>query len=87
MTLGAPLPTGPVLQSFVIEAILTAILIFVILNVSTGAAEKGITVGMAVGSVIGLEAMFAGPISGAFVTTFGRELKPGVTKCALSMHK
>jgi aquaporin NIP len=37
----------------------------VILSVSTGAAEKGITAGIAVGAVIGLEAMFAGPICGA----------------------
>ena len=53
------------MQSFVLEWILTAILMFVILNVSTGAAEKGITAGIAVGAVIGLEAMFAGPICGA----------------------
>jgi aquaporin Z len=38
---------------------------FVILNVSTGAKEKGITAGIAIGSVIALEALFAGPISGA----------------------
>jgi hypothetical protein len=48
------------MQSFVFELILTAILMFVILNISTGAAEKGITAGIAVGTVIGLEAMFAG---------------------------
>jgi aquaporin Z len=40
-------------------------LMFVILGVSTGAREKGITAGIVVGAVIGLEAMFAGPISGA----------------------
>ena len=38
---------------------------FVILSVSTGAREKGITAGIAVGAVIALEAMFAGPICGA----------------------
>jgi aquaporin NIP len=37
----------------------------VILNVSTGAKEKGITAGIAVGAGIALEAMFAGPICGA----------------------
>ena len=37
----------------------------VILSVSTGAKEKGITAGIAVGAVILLEALFAGPISGA----------------------
>jgi aquaporin Z len=31
-----------------------------ILSVSTGAKEKGITAGIAVGAVIALEAMFAG---------------------------
>jgi MIP family channel proteins len=63
--LGATLPAGPAMQSFTLELILTFILMFVILNVSTGAKEKGITAGIAVGSVIALEAMFAGPICGA----------------------
>ncbi len=63
--LGATLPFGPAMQSFVLEFILTALLMLVILSVSTGAKEKGITAGIAVGSVIALEAMFAGPISGA----------------------
>ena len=63
--LGATLPAGPPWQSFVLEFILTAILMFVILGVSTGAGEKGITAGIVVGSVIALEAMFAGPICGA----------------------
>jgi len=35
---------------------------FVILGVSTGAAEKGITAGIVVGAIIGLDSMFAGPI-------------------------
>ena len=64
-TLGATLPAGASIQSFALELILTALLMFVILNVSTGAKEKGITAGMAVGAVISLEALFAGPISGA----------------------
>ena len=38
---------------------------FVVLNVSTGAKEKGITAGIVVGSVVALEAMFAGPACGA----------------------
>ena len=63
--LGATLPAGSALQSFVLEFILTAILMMVILSVSTGAKEKGITAGIAVGSIIALEAMFAGPICGA----------------------
>ncbi len=64
-TLGSTLPAGPAVQSFVMEIILTGFLIFVILNVSSGAKEKGLMAGIAVGAVVGLEALFAGPISGA----------------------
>ena len=63
--LGATAPAGPALQSLILEIVLTALLMFVILNVSVGAKERGITAGIAVGSVIALEALFAGPISGA----------------------
>jgi MIP family channel proteins len=64
-TLGITAPAGPALQSLILEIILTALLMFVILNVSIGAKERGITAGIAVGAVIALEALFAGPISGA----------------------
>src|SRR5688572_9355110 len=63
--LGSTLPAGSAAQSFILELILTFLLMFVILNVSTGAKEKGITAGIAVGAVIALEAMFAGKICGA----------------------
>src|SRR3954468_5170422 len=75
--LGATEPSGPVLQSFVLEVLLTALLMFVILGVSTGAREKGITVGIVVGSVIALEAMFAGPITGASMNP-ARSLGPAL---------
>ena len=64
-TLGATLPAGSDAQSFVFEVVLTAILMFVILKVSSGARERGITAGIVVGAVIALEALFAGPICGA----------------------
>jgi aquaporin Z len=60
--LGTKLLAGSELQSFIIETILTFLLMLTILNVSTGAKEKGITAGIAVGAVISLEAMFAGPM-------------------------
>jgi aquaporin Z len=63
--LGTTLPAGSEAQSLVLEVILTFFLMLTILNVSTGAKEKGITAGIAVGAIIGLEAMFAGPVSGA----------------------
>lgn len=65
LKLGGTLPAGSEMQSFVLELILTFFLMFVILNVSSGGKEKGITAGIAIGAVIGLEAIFAGPISGA----------------------
>ena len=76
-TLGATLPAGDALQSFVLEFILTLILMFVILSVSTGSKEKGALAGVAVGSVIALEALFAGPISGASMNP-ARSLAPAL---------
>jgi len=75
--LGATLPAGTVMQSLILEAVLTAMLMFVILSVSTGSQEKGITAGIAIGAVIGLEAMFAGPICGASMNP-ARSLAPAV---------
>src|SRR5690242_2100547 len=80
--LGATLPSGPPWQSFVLEFLLTTILMFVILGVSTGAREKGITAGIVVGSVIALEAMFAGPICGASMNP-ARSLAPAVVSTHL----
>ncbi len=82
-TLGATAPSGSAMQSFVLEMILTALLMFVILGVSTGAREKGITAGIAVGAVIGLEAMFAGPICGASMNP-ARSLAPALVSGHLS---
>jgi aquaporin NIP len=81
-TLGATLPAGTALQSFVLEAILTFILMFVILSVSTGAKEKGMLAGVAVGSVIALAALFAGPISGASMNP-ARSLAPALVASRL----
>ena len=76
-TLGATLPAGTDGQSFILEAVLTAMLMLTILSVSTGSKEKGITAGIAVGSIIGLEAMFAGPICGASMNPV-RSLAPAL---------
>jgi aquaporin Z len=76
-TLGATAPAGTAIQSFVMEFILTLMLMFVILRVSTGAKEAGIMAGVAVGAVIALEALFAGPVSGASMNP-ARSLAPAV---------
>lgn len=75
--LGATLPAGSAMQSLILEVILTLFLMVVILHVSTGAKEKGITAGIAVGAVIALEAMFAGPICGASMNP-ARSIAPAV---------
>ena len=63
-SLGATLPSGTWLQSFVLEFILTFFLMLVILLVSQNSATEAFT-GIAVGATVLLEAMFAGPICGA----------------------
>jgi aquaporin Z len=65
LLLGTTLPSGSVMQSFILEIILTFFLMLVIISVSTGSKEKGIIAGFAIGAVVLLEAMFAGPITGA----------------------
>lgn len=75
--LGSTLPAGSATQSFVLEAVLTWLLMFVILCVSTGPKEVGVVAGIAIGGVIALEAMFAGPICGASMNP-ARSLAPAV---------
>lgn len=75
--LGSTMPAGTWWQSFMFEIVLTAILMYVILNVSTGAKEKGIMAGAAIGAVVAFEAMFAGPICGASMNP-ARSLAPAV---------
>ena len=75
-TLGATMPAGSAIQSFVLEMILTALLMFVILGVSTGAREKDYG-GNRSRCCIGLEALFAGPICGASMNP-ARSLAPAL---------
>ena len=82
--MGATLPREDlVYQCLILEFILTFILMFVILNVATGAKEKGVVAGMAIGGVIALEATFAGPISGASMNP-ARSLGPAVASMNFS---
>ena len=64
-TLGATLPAGSPMQSFVLEFLLTFFLMLVVINVATGSKEQGMFAGLAIGSTVLLEAMFAGPVCGA----------------------
>ena len=76
--LGATRPVGGAVgRAFVFEVFLTAVLMLVILRVSTGAKEKGITAGIAIGATVGLEALFAGPVCGASMNP-ARSLAPAL---------
>ena len=76
-TLGETVPSGSPMQSFLLESLLTFMLMVVILSVATGGKEKGLLAGITIGSVIALEAIFAGPISGASMNP-ARSLGPAV---------
>jgi len=75
--LGATIPSGPVIRSFILEIILTYFLMLVIINVATGSKEQGMFAGIAIGSTVLLEAMFAGPICGASMNP-ARSIAPAV---------
>lgn len=77
ITLGATLPAGPVFQSFILEVVLTSVLMLVILSLSHGSREKGMTAGIVIGAVVALEALFAGPVSGASMNP-ARSLAPAL---------
>ncbi|MGZ3861776.1 MAG: MIP/aquaporin family protein [Bacteroidia bacterium] len=76
-TLGSTLPAGLPMQSFILELILTFILMLVIIHVAKGSKEQGMFAGLAIGSVVLLEAMFAGPVCGASMNP-ARSLAPAI---------
>ncbi len=81
-TLGATLPnpafgSAAAMKAAILETILTFWLMFVVLGVSTGSKEKGITAGIAVGATVALEALFAGPVCGASMNP-ARSLGPAL---------
>lgn len=64
-TLGATLPAIDLPRAFLLEVVISFSLMLIILNVSTGELEKGIMAGAAVGGMVALLALFAGPVTGA----------------------
>lgn len=75
--LGSTIPTVDVWRAFVLELLLTFFLMLVIINVSTGSKEIGVVAGIAIGGVVMLEALFAGPITNASMNP-ARSLGPNI---------
>ena len=75
--LGATLPAGGDGQSFALEIVLTFFLMFVIISVATDVRAVGQAAAIAIGGTVGLEAIFAGPISGASMNP-ARSLAPAL---------
>ena len=76
-SLGATVPIAGVGAALVFEVVMTFLLVFVILGVATGAKEKGMLAGVAVGGTVGLCALFGGPVSGASMNP-ARSLGPAL---------
>jgi len=77
VTLGLTRPSGSETQAFILEAVMTFILMMVILRVSVGAKEKGITAGIAIGGTVLVLVLFGGPICGTGLNPT-RSLAPAI---------
>ena len=77
--LGATLPAGSggVWQSFGLETLLTFFLMVVIMAMATDTRAVGQAAALAIGATVALEALFAGPISGASMNP-ARSLGPAL---------
>lgn len=75
--LGTTQPSGSVWQAFGLEIVLTAILVFVIACVAVGKQANPTLAPFAIGGTVALEALFAGPVTGASMNP-ARSLAPAL---------
>jgi aquaporin Z len=75
--LGTTLVSGTIMQSFVLEVIITFLLMLIIIMVATGSKEVGTLAGIAIGAAVTLLALVGGPISGASMNP-ARSLGPAL---------
>lgn len=75
--LGTTMPSGSALQSFGLEVLLTAVLMFVIISVATDTRAIGAPAALAIGFTVTLDALWGGPISGASMNP-ARSLGPAL---------
>ncbi|MDO6813440.1 MIP/aquaporin family protein [Tenacibaculum soleae] len=74
---GATIPSIEPWRAFILEFLLTFFLMLTIINVSTGSKEVGVMAGIAIGGVVLLEAMFAGPMTKASMNP-ARSIAPAI---------
>jgi MIP family channel proteins len=75
--LGATVPSVGVGSALVYEAMLTALLMFVIMAVATDTRAVGAAAAIAIGGTVGLDALFGGPVTGASMNP-ARSIGPAV---------
>jgi aquaporin NIP len=78
--LGATIPSVAIGTALAYEAILTAVLMFVIVSVATDARAVGAAAAIAIGGTVALDALFGGPVTGASMNparSFGPALAAG----------
>lgn len=75
--LGMTLPSGSMWQSFGLEVLLSAVLMFVIISVATDTKAVGAPAALAIGFTVALDALWGGPISGASMNP-ARSLGPSL---------
>ena len=73
--LGATIPSGPAMQSFVLEMIITFLFMLVIIDVALG--EQKIFAGIAIGGALAFLILFEGPISGGSLNP-ARSIGPAI---------
>jgi aquaporin NIP len=74
---GATYPSGSDAQAFLWEAVLSFFLMLVVMAVATDTRAVGEAAAIAIGGVVGLDALFGGPITGASMNP-ARSLGPGI---------
>jgi MIP family channel proteins len=83
--MGATLPAGSAVQSLGLEVVVSFFLMLVIMAVATDMRAVGQAAAIAIGATVGLEAIFAGPISGASMNP-ARSLAPAIVAGNFTDH-
>jgi MIP family channel proteins len=83
--LGANRPSVGPLPAFGVEVVLTAVVMFVIISVATDTRAVGQMAALAIGATVGLNSLWAGPLSGASMNP-ARSFDPALLAGAWDSH-